>query len=228
MLDDPILERLPSGRHGLPRDVVERSQRGRMLRAVLAAVAEKGYAATTVADVIGRANVSRPTFYQFWPGKAACFAEAYEAVLALLVGHLEARFARPGRWEDRVREGLRELLHWLSEYPDLARVAVVEVIASGRDGPGRYLEVIERFSPFFEEGRRTAPHGDELPATTATVVVGGLAGIVFDEVAAGRTRELPRILPELVYAALAPFTGHEQALAQMELARREAGATPEG
>ena len=57
------LPRLPRGRHSLERSVVATSQRARMIEAIVTAVAEKGYAAATVGDVIRRARVSRTTFY---------------------------------------------------------------------------------------------------------------------------------------------------------------------
>ena len=46
---------LPRGPHRLGRDVVAASQRLRLLGAMAHAVAEKGYGAVSVADVIGRA-----------------------------------------------------------------------------------------------------------------------------------------------------------------------------
>jgi AcrR family transcriptional regulator len=53
---------LSRGRHSPPREVVLVSQRERLLEAVVAAVAEKGYASTSVADVLRLARVSRATF----------------------------------------------------------------------------------------------------------------------------------------------------------------------
>ena len=50
---------LPRGPHGLPGEVVAGSQRSRLAEAVAQAVDEKGYAATTVADIVGRVGVSR-------------------------------------------------------------------------------------------------------------------------------------------------------------------------
>src|SRR5687768_2812280 len=50
---------LPRGRHAAPRDVVREAQRGRMLEAMAAAVAAKGYGHVAVADVIEGAGVSR-------------------------------------------------------------------------------------------------------------------------------------------------------------------------
>ena len=41
---------LPRGPHRLAREIIEASQRGRLLDAIAEVVAEKGYAAATVAD----------------------------------------------------------------------------------------------------------------------------------------------------------------------------------
>jgi len=59
---DVPLAPLPSGRHGLPREEVIRSQRIRLLRAAVEVAGHDGYAAMTVSAVIARASVSRKTF----------------------------------------------------------------------------------------------------------------------------------------------------------------------
>ena len=48
-------------------------------------VSDKGYAATTVADVVERAGVSRRTFYEQFADKEACFLAAYDAGLAAVL-----------------------------------------------------------------------------------------------------------------------------------------------
>ena len=69
---------LPRGPHRLAREVVEASQRGRLLDAMARVVAEKGYGAASVADVIARAGVSRQTFYVHFRDKLDCFLAAYD------------------------------------------------------------------------------------------------------------------------------------------------------
>jgi len=51
-------------RHRTAREAVVASQRGRMLEAMVKAVAEKGYPATAIADIVAGAGVSRRTFYE--------------------------------------------------------------------------------------------------------------------------------------------------------------------
>ncbi|HEV7687975.1 MAG TPA: helix-turn-helix domain-containing protein, partial [Acidimicrobiia bacterium] len=80
--------RLPSGRHGLTREAVVASQRGRLVDAMAQIVAEKGYPATTVADVVERAGVSRRTFYEQFADKEACFLAAYDVGLTVVLSRI--------------------------------------------------------------------------------------------------------------------------------------------
>ena len=75
---------LPRGRHRLPREAVVQSQRERLLRAMAEVMADKGYARTSVADVLRVAHVSRETFYEQFASKEDCFMSAFETVMGRL------------------------------------------------------------------------------------------------------------------------------------------------
>src|SRR3954449_5882078 len=87
---------LPKGRHGLSRAFIAHNQRERLLDAIANVVAEKGYAATRVADITDYAGVSRKTFYELFTDKEDCFLAAYDAITALLM--------------DRMARGLTEVI----------------------------------------------------------------------------------------------------------------------
>src|SRR6266498_5249021 len=124
-------EPLPRGPHSLPRDVVVRSQRTRMLRALIEVVAEKGYAATTVADVIGRAGVSRTTFYEQFKDKEDCFLIAFQkGGQAQYLRVIEAVQAATDPVE-QLRRNLRAYLSELIAFPASARAFLLEVPAAG-------------------------------------------------------------------------------------------------
>ena len=102
----PPLDRLPSGRHRLTREAVQESQRGRLLFAVVQGVSEKGYGATTVADIVERASVSRTTFYEQFPDKEMCFLQAFNFGVEFVLGQMrEAWEALDGDrgWRAHVR-----------------------------------------------------------------------------------------------------------------------------
>jgi AcrR family transcriptional regulator len=202
---------------GLPRAYVIRSERERVLEAMVRVAAAKGYEPTTVADVVEFAGVSEDAFYEMFDGKEACFLEAYEAVFDVLVAHVTAAFeAAAGEpWPEQIAAGLGALVELLAAEADIARMAMVEVTAAGDDARERYRALLTRFTPFLEEGRTYSGQGGELPADTARFAVGGATSMIFDEVRAGRGPELKRILPDLVFAVLMPYLGPEAAEDEM-------------
>ena len=185
--------------------------------------AAKGYEATTVADVIEVAGVSRATFHEMFEDKASCFLEAYDAVIDVLVAHVSTAFetASDEPWPEQVAAGLRALVELLAAEADIARMAMVEVTAAGDDARGRYRAALARFAPFLEKGRTYSGQGDELPPDTARFAVGGATSMIFDEIRAGRGTDLERILPDLVFAVLMPYLGPEAAEDEMRRAAHQ-------
>ena len=79
---------LPRGRSRLPVRAVQASQRARLIRAIVAAVAQSGDAPVTVADIMRRARVSRAAFYAHFTDKEDCFLAATQEGGRLMVGRL--------------------------------------------------------------------------------------------------------------------------------------------
>jgi AcrR family transcriptional regulator len=179
--------------------------------------AAKGYEATTIDDVVEVAGVSRESFDEMFESKEACFLEAYDAVIDVLVAHVTSAFeAAAGEpWPERIAAGLGAMVELLAVEADIARMAMVEVTAAGDDARARYRAALARFTPFLEEGRDYSSQSDELPPDTARFAIGGATSMIFDEIRAGRGPELQRILPDLVFAVLMPYLGPEEAEDEM-------------
>lgn len=199
--------RPPRGRHRLPPEMIARSQRERLLEAAVRVVAEKGYGAATVADLISEAGISRTTFYAMFDDKEACFLAAYDSVAEALVRRIAKAYEAEERWPDRARAGLAALLEALAEEPAIARLALVDVGAAGPAAQRRYRAALQRLTPLFDEGRDFAPGGRALPANTSRMAVGAVAGLISDELAEGRARYLPNLLSDLLFATLVPYIG---------------------
>jgi AcrR family transcriptional regulator len=208
---------------GLPRAYVVRSQRERLLEAMVRVAAAKGYEATTVADVVEFAGVDEEVFHETFESKDACFLEAYDAVIDVLVAHVASAFeAAAGEpWPERIGAGLRALVELLAAEADIARMAMVEVTAAGDEARERYRAALARFTPFLEEGRSYSGRGEELPPDTARFAIGGATSMIFDEIRAGRGPELTRLLPDLVFAVLMPYLGPEAAEDEMRRLARQ-------
>jgi AcrR family transcriptional regulator len=217
-------ERLASGRHGLPRAYVASSQRERLREAMVRVAAEKGYAATTITEVVEAAGVSSATFYELFDDKESCFLEAFGAVNDVVVAHVSAAYlAADGEpWPERIAAALRAMVELLSAEADIARLTMVEGTAAGESARQVYGEALARFAPFLEEGREYAGQND-LPADTARFAIGAGTSMIFDEIRAGRGADLERILPDLVFAVLMPYLGPEAAEAEMRRVAAETG-----
>jgi AcrR family transcriptional regulator len=200
---------------GLPRDVEGLSQRDRLLWSMVRVVAERGYDGVTLDEVVARAGVSKTTFYDEFANKDECLFSAYDRVIDELVHYVEEAFRRNGQWPERIRDALDALLRALAAEPEVAQMAAVEFPAAGPEAHQRYRDALERFLPFFAEGRRHSTRPDELPPRVDLMAVGGAEVIIFDEVVAGRVSRLPAMLPEILFAVLVPYVGPDEAAVEM-------------
>ena len=211
--------RPPRGRHRLPPEVIARSQRERLLEAAVRVVAEKGYAATTVADLTREAGISRTTFYAMFDDKEGCFLAAYDGIADALVRRIAAAYEAEEGWPNRARAGLAALLEALAEEPDVARLALVDVGSAGPAAQRRYRAVLQRLTPLFDEGRDFAPGGRNLPANTSRMAIGAVAGLISDELTEGRAEYLPNLLSEVLFATLVPYIGPAAATREVGVTR---------
>jgi AcrR family transcriptional regulator len=208
---------LPRGPHGLERDVVLASQRGRMLGAMADAVATKGYAATTVADVVAGAGVSRKTFYEHFREKEECFLAAFDAGVDMLLAAIVA--AQPDgddrTWVGLMRARVRAYLAALASEPAFARTFLIEVFAAGPRALERRAEVLRRFAQLFRdlhaEARRQFPELTPVPEPMYVAAVGGINELVTDFAREGRTDALPELEDTLLYLQVALFAGRDTA-----------------
>ena len=203
--------RLPSGRHGLTPEAVAAAQRERLVRSMAEVVAQRGYAATSVAHVLEHAGVSRRTFYEQFPDKAACFMAALEVSVAVLHHEVSTAYETPGTWARRAARGIVALLRTVAEHPAYARTCIVEVLAAGPEALERYGSAIGSFLPFLEDGLEQDPG---LPPELPSFVAGGVVHLLYGHIVAGDVERLPGEAPTFVRLALQPYVGAAKAARQ--------------
>jgi AcrR family transcriptional regulator len=204
---EPLLGPLPSGKHKLPREVVVRSQRERLLAAAAETVAERGYGAVIVSDIVRRARVSRRSFYVMFEGKEECVLAAWEVVAAhlrelVLDGATAARCEVP----QKALAGLGAVLGFLAAEPGLARFCMVECLAAGAVGQRRYREAIDTLATALRASLAESLDG---PAAKGSeeMAVGSTAMALSLRIATAGVEDLPSLEPELVGLLLGPFSG---------------------
>jgi AcrR family transcriptional regulator len=182
--------------------------RARLTEGLAAAIAEKGYAAVTIADVVRIARVSKRTFYEHFADKEACFlalyAETSEELLELIA---TATAVARGPWEARIGAAARAYFERVAGEPELMRAALLEIQAAGprarvlrREVQRRYAEQLRGFSEAAEAEERGIT---ALTPALATAVVGGLDELMLEAVEAGhaeRMGELADAATELIRA----------------------------
>jgi len=209
----PELARLPPGRHGLPREFVAHNQRERLIAGLAEAIAENGYAGTTIAHITRHAAVSRRTFYEHFSSKDECFVAAYDTVMAEMRERVGKAFAEEDDWPHAVKAGIAAMLGFLVAEPSLARLCMVEALVAGPVVVERYDSAIQSFVPYFRTGRegRSPDVLARLSATTEEALVGGMMSLISRRIIAGRTAELESLLPDLVEFTLTPYLGSDEA-----------------
>jgi AcrR family transcriptional regulator len=170
-----IPRRLPRGTHGLDPSLVAASQRTRLLEATGRAVADKGYSAATIDDLVRGAGVSKKTFYEHFADKLDCFLAAYEAASDELLGHIRAaQEAADAEWLARTRAGIHAYLRWLAAEPALARVFLIEIAAAGPAA----LELRERMRDRYADRMRELQTANSVPDEIFHAVVAGADDLV--------------------------------------------------
>jgi AcrR family transcriptional regulator len=203
--------RFPAGVRALPAELVKAVQHQRLLAAMVNAVTEIGYNTLTVQNVLTRAGISRPTFYEQFDDKEDCFLAAFDASAARMRERIDAAVADAGpSWRDRLRGGLAELLRFAAEESEEARTVIVEARASSPAGLRRRDELLDRFAACIDALVREDL--DSTPSAIAAAgVVGGIESVLYARLQKDKIEELDGLLPSLMYFAVLAYAGRETA-----------------
>ncbi len=206
--------RLRPGPSGLPRVQVTEIQRSRMLAAAMEAVEEVGYARMTVAQVIGRAKVSRKTFYDVFADREDCFLAAFDQAVAhgreLVV---EAYAPEPG-WLEGIRAGLAAAgpagrrarpCKGLCRRGARGRPARPRTSRCGSRGSGRLID----------RGRSLANTGSDLPEVTAEGLVGAIFAVLHTRLLEGGGGPLADLRGSLMSMIVLPYLGARAASSEL-------------
>jgi AcrR family transcriptional regulator len=187
---------LPKGRHNLPPHVVRASQRERLLEAMLESVAERGYAGTTVPQVVADARVSRNAFYDLFRDKTDCFLAVCDELGGELLETLSSLAGSD--WTVLLRQGTSLYLRFWAERPAFARTYFVELPSAGPRAVEQRDRQYERFLALFEQLAALARPDGGLPRLVPRMLVVSITELVAEEVRAGRIEQLPALEDELV------------------------------
>lgn len=204
-----LLGALAEGPARLSPDGVAASQRRRMLAAMVAAVAEKGYVRVAVSDVVSRARVSRATFYEHFTHKADCFVAAFHAAADNLVAQLTPQGTEPKAPRERLRTLIGSYLSALAAFPEEARVLLVEIYAAGATAALHRQQIQLDFAGLLRDVHAALAEAGEpvrrLGDFDFEALVGAIGGLATNWAAAGRATDLPELTAPLEAFVLGHF-----------------------
>lgn len=186
-------------------------QRLRIIFATAQLVSDRGYEATTVAEIGRHAGVERATFYRLFSGKREALRAGGELFFGRLMAAGAGAFVMGSCWPERVWEAASAMLRSLQENPTLAKAAIVESHAAGADAPSRLSYFAGTFSIFLEEGFRydgTREHPSEVCLHAVTTLVFELG---YQLIRCGEHEQMCRFLGHIAFFVLAPFLTAEEA-----------------
>jgi AcrR family transcriptional regulator len=198
----------------IPPDIGALSQRERIVEAMIESCAAKTYAATTITDIVSGARISRTTFYKRFPDKRACFDAALDACIEQVRAAAIASYSPADPPAEAVRRATTAVLDLMAEKPALAQLLTGDAHSVEPAVLRRYRKLLLPALENLWAGAGEVPE----PHIDPRLAFGRAQVLIFDQIAAGRADRLRELRPELVYLAVAPFAGHQEALRQSELA----------
>lgn len=187
--------RLPPGPASSPREVAA-NQRRRLLGAMVAGVAEKGYEATGVADLSEISGVSPRSFYQLFASKQECFLATLEEVIALFVGRTLEAVPAP-TWQEEARARVVAFASAVAEQPASARLFLVEAYAAGREPAALVDAAIGNLERQTRERLIEVGFPETMPQEMTVAAVAAVVGGVRNRLLQGQVGRLPEYAGEL-------------------------------
>jgi AcrR family transcriptional regulator len=186
---------------------------------MLRATNELTYREVSVQDVLERAGVSRPTFYEHFENKEDCFLAAFDTAADRLRARLESATREAEGWRCRLRAALAELLRFVVDNPDAAMSLIVDGRAACPAALRRRDELLDGFATCLDTEVREDAEVDAPPSSIAAAgIVGGIEALLYSRLYRGGTEDFESLLPSLMYFAVLPFEGHSAASEELAAA----------
>ncbi len=188
--------RLPRGRATAPEQAA-RNQRERLFAAMVTSCDSRGYAASSVTDLLELSGISSKTFYEHFADKQDCFRAATEEILDGALALIAQRLGEDSPAEERARVALDAFIELVISQPAAARMVFVESYVAGEPAVEPVRRTIDEFGRLARVALRQVPGHEATPIELARAIVGGVYRIVHDRLQRRREEELPALIPVL-------------------------------
>jgi AcrR family transcriptional regulator len=146
-------------------------RRAELLKVSREIMAEKGYEATKISEIVARAGVAQGTFYWYFPSKASIVKTLTVEMQSEVQTALTSAFAEPGLLKQKIEKSITDIFNILSAYRDvLALARLVESASEHEFVFSPYHRLISDLLRY-EQSQGTISSAID-PTITATLIVG--------------------------------------------------------
>lgn len=190
--------RLPRGPHGLTREQVSASQRGRLILAMADLAGHDGYTATTVANVLAYAGVSRKAFYKHFANKQDCFLEACDAIATESRREISRAYEEAADPAEGAQLAIAKLLERAINNPGSVRIALIEAGVVGQAGIERREQLMGEYEGLLRDMLGLPMGPGAVPNPVLRGIVGGFNGVLYSHLRSNRLGQLFELIPDIV------------------------------
>lgn len=207
----------PPGRPRMSEEEIAENHRRRILYAAARLAEEKGYTATTVADITKLARVDGRVFYRLFSDKQEAFSAVHELGFQQVMDVTAKAFFAGRSWPERSWEGGRALTQLLQENPLVANVGFVEAYAVGPVAVQRIEDSHTAFMFFLQEGLLHASHAGAPSRTAMEAIISSIFEIIYLQARHAGEPQIAAMLAHIEHMWLAPFLGVRESDAFIDL-----------
>ncbi len=151
------------------------TRRMELLQAARQVLAEKGFEATTISEIVARAGVAQGTFYLYFPSKIAVVVALEEEVQEQIETAIRAAFASSSHVGELIEQSVSAVFRILGEQRDILHV--IHSGVSWREAPSERQRIFAPYYALIAELIRHMQVRGEIdhalhPETTAVLIVG--------------------------------------------------------
>jgi AcrR family transcriptional regulator len=176
----------------------DRRHHRQLLQGMARCVSEKGYGATTIADVVREARVSKSTFYAHFADKEECYVALYSAAVDNVLDAMreadEDAAAAGLPWRAHLDAVNVAYLDSLAGGGELTRSLLIEVQTAGSQALAMRRVILDRYvvlmSDIVQHLRRGDPQLRRLTPGLVLGVVGGINEIVMRAIETGPVEDI--------------------------------------
>ncbi len=183
--------------------------------AVIATIAERGFAAATVEEMSARAGVERAEFDRIFDGREDAAAQVFDAYAEDFERRAQRAFDSESGWPDNLRAAAYETTRWIRDYPEGTAFGMVVSLEAGEEVRLRRERTFRWCAGLIEQGRLVAPEPSAVPEGAALMAVGAVTEILARQVQGTLEADPVEMVPQLMYGAVRPYLG--EAAARREL-----------